>query len=824
VAFAVALLAGAAVAFLGVRALQDEGTAWLPGTGPARWIVFPVPADMRAQPLAERVTVFRRTVDLPGGPPATATISVRAFRRAELFVNGKRVPLSEPATGGWQAERHADVGPLLRAGPNEMVVSVRNDAGPPALWLALSGPGLEVGTDASWNASIMGSVWRPAVAASDPASTTRIDPDGLLPSPWAGSRARWLALLAMALVAAAAALLTRSACDGPSTAEPARRSDRCLLAAIAAAAVAWIALYAHDAPRLPLQLGFDAGGHLEYVAYLLQRHAIPLANEGWQMFQPPLYYLLAALGLSAAGAGIPSPAAAWVFRGLGLAAGLANVVLAGLLIRRMAPASASARIAGILLAAFLPPALYLGLFPTNEPLAAVLSTAALVLAVRLLDSNDRIPARSLGLGAVLGLALLAKFSTLLVLVVILGALVARAAAAPEGLRGRRWGSLAWTGAALLAVSGWHFGRVWIRLGSPFVGGWEARPGMGWWLEPGYRTARHFLRFGRALTEPAFAGVNGFWDGIYSTLWGDGMLSGLSGTAPLPPWWSPDLWAAGYLLALVPASLAAVGFVASAIAFLRRPSAADGLVVGLPLLVLVAMVAMSVRVPSVAQDKAFYGLQALGPLAVLAARGLGVLAGARRWREIALLAALGTWSATSYATFWIDDASARIHVLHGIERLGTGDAVGGIAALREAVRVEPGDGTARVALARALVDEGLVEAGVEDLLRPSSPLPALASRHLAIALWEERRGRPEAARAAVLRSLALDPDQVLAWTVRANLAEDRGDVAGAAEAWREVLRLEPGSREAHRALARLLARTGDDAGSRFHAALAGRAGG
>lgn len=40
-----------------------------------------------------------------------------------------------------------------------------------------------------------------------------------------------------------------------------------------------------------LKRGFDAPGHREYVSYLKINRKIPLANEGWELWQPPLYYL-----------------------------------------------------------------------------------------------------------------------------------------------------------------------------------------------------------------------------------------------------------------------------------------------------------------------------------------------------------------------------------------------------------------------------------------------------------------------------------------------------------------------------------------------------
>ena len=39
---------------------------------------------------------------------------------------------------------------------------------------------------------------------------------------------------------------------------------------------------------------YDADGHLEYIRYMSEHRSIPLIREGWQYYQPPLYYALVA--------------------------------------------------------------------------------------------------------------------------------------------------------------------------------------------------------------------------------------------------------------------------------------------------------------------------------------------------------------------------------------------------------------------------------------------------------------------------------------------------------------------------------------------------
>jgi len=40
--------------------------------------------------------------------------------------------------------------------------------------------------------------------------------------------------------------------------------------------------------------GFDGEGHINYINYILTNHRLPQPHEGWELSQPPVYYLLAA--------------------------------------------------------------------------------------------------------------------------------------------------------------------------------------------------------------------------------------------------------------------------------------------------------------------------------------------------------------------------------------------------------------------------------------------------------------------------------------------------------------------------------------------------
>jgi hypothetical protein len=162
--------------------------------------------------------------------------------------------------------------------------------------------------------------------------------------------------------------------------------------------------------------------------------------------------------------------------------------------------------------------------------------------------------------------MLSKFSALLAIPPICAALLWKtygaAADQKSGVAGHmseittRWWS-AGKGVALVTVAcavvcGWHYARVWAHFGNPLIGNWDPRLPFAWWQEPGYRMRSWYFRFGEAFSCPLFSNLTSFGDGLYSTLWGDGLCSG-SARMTFRPQWNYDLMNAGYLLAVVPIS-------------------------------------------------------------------------------------------------------------------------------------------------------------------------------------------------------------------------------------------------------------------------------
>jgi Flp pilus assembly protein TadD/4-amino-4-deoxy-L-arabinose transferase-like glycosyltransferase len=426
--------------------------------------------------------------------------------------------------------------------------------------------------------------------------------------------------------------------------------SRRLTIALVVAFAAGIAIRVWNASLFPLMRGYDAFAHFGYIWFLAAEGRLPEATAGWQFFQPPAFYVYALafwqglesvdpmtrLRLATAGVAAATAVPAWVAM-------------------RAASRTLGSRAAGAAAAAFvlfLPVHLYSAGFLGNEAFCAVLSSVVLALALRVLERPTL--ARCAALGIVAGLALLSKFTAVVVAAAALGAL------ALDALRRRdiAAGSLriGVAAAAMLVVCGWFYGRNIVEYGNPFQMSREKL-----FLShvensqlQGRRTFAEYVLFdplilyrpqwprGLSLdgTRPDGSEPSALREsvptGLYANTWFDGF-----GGFVLPRVTESELSRrAGQVLltlGLVPTLLVLAGFV-SGIRRLTRDGWDDGIVV--MLLATVAMAAVVVQgtraVPTHAAVKATYllpvsvafgfwfalGLAALARRAPAAARGAG----------------------------------------------------------------------------------------------------------------------------------------------------------------------------------------------------------
>ncbi len=572
--------------------------------------------------------------------------------------------------------------------------------------------------------------------------------------------------------------------------------------------------------------GYDAWGHVSYALFLDLYRAVPYADQGWSYFHPPLHY---ALGFLLAQAGD----AELLVRGLALVGSAASLGTAGLaawLVRRAVPARPLWAPLAFVAVAFLPVEIYTSPMPGNEQTAALLASLGIALFAR--NQLRQQPTRrgDLAAGAVLGLALLAKFSGLLPLLAVDAVLAVealRAGSAPARWRAAGRAALL-TGVALLLAAP-YYARNLVAFGTPFqlsrdtplVARVESEqpPQQRGWLDLVQISPRTLLEPG--VREPHL--LHSIWGSLYVHVWSDQR-------AELFPSWSQllPIW-----MGLVPTGLALLGLpLAARRALGRRAAPLDGLMLALTLVNLGAFALMAYRVPTWAMLKASYLLQLSLPFALFLARALEALErrggrwltqGAALW--LVLTAAVAGLAhtpgvalprggenppmAATHLYFGSYGRTARIAAKHlalargarrawlselaGAALLGVGDWEQA-RRLYQLARDEPSAPwvqieersspwvTNRLAVATALAGDRAAARALLDERLASETLPELlVNRGALLALAGDLSG----AEADLDAALRLDPTLAAAWHNLAWLRERRGDPREAAMARREA---------------------------------------
>ena len=366
----------------------------------------------------------------------------------------------------------------------------------------------------------------------------------------------------------------RSAAVGP--AERRRTALALLPLAVLGVSVGVAAYWAFD----PAIAG-DHQAHVDYLAFIRRHHRLPLAEQGFEMYHPPAYYVLSVLvsyvGLSLTDAARTVATAAWALEGL-----LAAVVVARLGGRWVGGAAA----AGVVW--LLPGQANVATRVYPETLVG-LGVGLLVLGMVELRRQSRTGYWWLGLGV--PLAGLTKFSGLVALAVVLPLVVWS-----ERARLRRLAAVLAPGLALMAL---FYGRNVAHYGTPTplnadlfhldrLGGLYAAYPEGFFTR---------LSLGRCAAERSFYGSA--WKWLWATDCG-----------VKPPWRdSVDGWL--LVVALLTSLVVLVAWLWAARTGRRHGAwAAIALV---PLALLVAFIAYNVRVPS--GSSGLYLLVGIVPVAV-----------------------------------------------------------------------------------------------------------------------------------------------------------------------------------------------------------------
>ncbi|MEE8475272.1 MAG: hypothetical protein V3T01_07980 [Myxococcota bacterium] len=606
--------------FLVLRCSFSPEISFIHQTSEAPWLIAPRPVDatLRQWGKAEvPVDTFKGRIDLPDlsdsmdSTAATGPVyaNLRAMRRFKLWVNGNALSPVMSDASAWRTETRVDLSPWLHPGRNEIWVEVENPSGPPLLSLRFEGLPAPLAAGPSWWVESRGRTVGFARIADD---TFRNPRTVAVATPAREFRERSDSVLLLFMLGLLGFLAGRHFLGPrPRAALPA--------AVLILGSAAWVGLFVAKLARLPLTIGFDARHHLAYVSFLRDNGALPFASDGWSMYHPPLFYVLSA-GLASLGDWMTGGAApSLALKILPFLSGLGGVWIAFALARKLFPEDPRVCVFSTLFAAALPMNLYGSAYFSNEmPHAFLLGLALFATVTALLETRTG-ALRAAMIGISFGLASLTKFTALAVAPIAFLFLWVKLTAVERAPAARAIGIVALAAATLLCVSGWFYLRNWVELGQPLVGNWSVTtPGQTWWQQPGFHTLSYFTGFGESLIHPYQAGFHSFWDGIYSTLWGDGGIAGRVQPERPHRFWNYGFMSMAYWIALPATALVLfgagrcvqLGFRGDpgrrvALCFLATSAYAVGW----------AILYMSVQLPFHAQAKAFYGLSMGAPLSL-----------------------------------------------------------------------------------------------------------------------------------------------------------------------------------------------------------------
>jgi len=528
-------------------ALKSPAVNLLPPRLDGEWIRASDPVDLHPHNTPIDVTIFRNKFSVLH-PQKDLDVAVTAFRHLKaISLDGNQLSFSPPSS--WKDPMHIVLpGGLLTPGTHELRLTVVNRLAPSLIHVSSSLQWL--GNAKYWEESTHeGTDWRPALRADEQRAPAIRNS---FPSVSEALKASLPFYLPVFLGVYILSALKPEFCNRIITPE----SVRVLLIGFL------LILGINNLLKLGTTItetGFDTREHLAYISYLLENHRIPLASEGWQMFQPPFYYALSVALLLLFQPFVPAQYAHIILCIVPLCCLLLLVEISYRLLRELLPGKKNLQSVGLFVGGLLPMNLYMCQFAGNEPLTAVLTALLLFLTVKILKAEKNIHiVYFIFLGIVAGLAILSKVTPLILIPVICVFIVSVLPGGQPGTCSPVKAAGIFTFAAFI-VSGWFFIRNWITLGKPFYGGWDPSRKIVWWQEPGYRILKDYYSFGEALKQPVYATFHGFSDALYSTFWGDGYnICEHFVTIPELPHWNYVPLAAGIAFSVVPAFAIAIG--------------------------------------------------------------------------------------------------------------------------------------------------------------------------------------------------------------------------------------------------------------------------
>lgn len=641
----VSLIIIAVVVLGGIRILQyikSPDVLFLSDRAGAKWIKYDSEFQLVHKSLSQPRNEFRYVFNT-GKAVDNARIKVQALKRCQVIFDGVTIFSSTDEFDNWKKVYDIAVPFAVKAGPHKIIVIVTSENSHPAV-IAYSEI-LPIRTGSGWFASIDGKSWQMAVPAAQikQATISREFPSA--------SAALFKIMLylavafVMVLVISLLSSLRGDMAQKVSRWRPEPSHVRWILL------VLWAVLAVNNMFKMNFQIGFDIRGHIEYIDYIVTKGSLPLASDGWQMFQAPLNYILSAPIYALLIKWLDLPWIVKILRIIPIICGLLQIEVVFRAARLVFAQRKDLQIIALVTGSLLPMHTYICHVVGNEPLAGCLISLMVLFCMSLVmpGQKERVTRFFVLMGFVWGLALLSKMTAVLFAPVLIIVLLYHTRLVQRPLKAAVRPIIIIFGVSIL-IAGWYYFRNYIELGKPFVGGWDLSGGMRWWQDPSYRTWSQIFSFGQSLSYPVYAGVKGFWDSVYSTLWLDGFNSGLPDFIHRPSW-NENFMVAGALLALLPSIFILTGVIFTSLHKTATYRNAVVFSIGAIGLLLAAMMDLYIRLPIYSVAKATYTLGLLPCYAVLAAAGAEPFLHNRIVRSF-VMALFVCWAFAAYAAYFV----------------------------------------------------------------------------------------------------------------------------------------------------------------------------
>ena len=486
--------------FLFYKATEDPQISFLPSHTKADWIqavYAPTTYTIRGEALIS--TNFFKKQFLLNDSRGKLKLHIKAFKKYQLAVNGQIVATEE--IRNWKEDHAVDISSYLKEGENKIVVRVESNSGPPALLIYSEGFREDIRTDQSWDVYLdlntsMKAI--PVTSMPHPISFESLSPldASLIHLPFILSAFIFFSFLSGILLYKFKELESSKKewilVNGP-------------LFILVFFLILWMVLFVNNVDTIGSH-GFDAATHEEYINYILTKSSFPTASDGYSMYHPPLFYLLSALIIKFFSLFIQPESAYLVLKFFVYLCGLGQIFLTYFVSRRIFPGNLLIQSLAILLSASIPMNLYISHYLSNEGLSAFFMNFAMVAAIGVFYEDGSLYRKNfLLVGLFLGLGLLTKFTTLLIVPVIYMLLLLDLLKRKSVEKRSFVKLLSASVLLLLIVSGWFYLRYYLHFGKFIVGNWESDAGFNWWQFPARYGSEYFMQFGKVFSTPYFAG-------------------------------------------------------------------------------------------------------------------------------------------------------------------------------------------------------------------------------------------------------------------------------------------------------------------------------